>query len=178
MPAAWNCCANGHQFVTPLATKRVYIAPLSTLPLAGCPRISHCHTMSTVIRPSSLWKAFFIAALALFLAACNPIAIIEVNPTKVVVNEEVTFDGSGTLINANPEGATAVKYEWDFGDGETANGAEVTHTYTRIGTYKVTLTVTDSAGRKGSATESVNVGASTGNTNNDDETDEEDDEEA
>lgn len=134
--------------------------------------------MSTALRPSSLWKALFIAAMALFLAACNPIAIIEVNPTKVVVDEEVTFDGTGTLINANPEGATAVKYEWDFGDGETANGAEVTHTYTRTGTFKVTLTVTDSAGRKGSATESVKVGESTGSPDDDDETDEEEDDEA
>ncbi len=129
--------------------------------------------MSTALRPSSLWKVMFIAAMALFLVACNPIAIIEVNPTKVVVDEEVTFDGSGTLINANPEGATAVKYEWDFGDGETANGAEVTHTYTRTGTFKVTLTVTDSAGRKGSATESVKVGESTGATDEEDDTEEE-----
>jgi PKD repeat protein len=130
--------------------------------------------MSTALRPSSLWKALFIAAMALFLAACNPIAIIEVNPTKVVVDEEVTFDGSGTLINATPEGATAVKYEWDFGDGETATGAEVTHTYTRTGTFKVTLTVTDSAGRKGSATESVKVGESTGDTDEEDDTEDAD----
>ncbi|MDO8904475.1 PKD domain-containing protein [Hydrogenophaga sp.] len=132
--------------------------------------------MSTALRPSSLWKAAFIAAMALLLAACNPIAIIEVSPTKVVVNKEVTFDGSGTLINAAPEGATAVKYEWTFGDGETANGAKVTHTYKAIGTYKVTLTVTDSAGRKGSATESVKVGESTGSTDDEDETAEEDEE--
>jgi PKD repeat protein len=120
----------------------------------------------------------FIAAMALFLAACNPIAIIEVNPTKVVVDEEVTFDGSGTLINAVPEGAAAVKYEWNFGDGETATGAQATHTYTRIGTFKVTLTVTDSAGRKGSATESVKVGESTGNDEDETEEDEAEDEEA
>jgi PKD repeat protein len=126
--------------------------------------------MSTALRLPTLWKALFIAAMALFLAACNPIAIIEVSPTKVVVDEEVTFDGSGTLINANPEGATAVKYEWDFGDGETANGAEVTHTYTRTGTFKVTLTVTDSAGRKGSATESVKVNESAGDTDDEDDT--------
>ena len=142
------------------------------------PNFSHCHTMSTALRLSSLWKVMFIAAMALFLAACNPIAIIEVNPTKVVVNEEVTFDGSGTLINAVPEGAAAVKYEWNFGDGETATGAQATHTYTRTGTFKVTLTVTDSAGRKGSATESVKVGESTGNDEDETEEDEAEDEEA
>lgn len=114
--------------------------------------------MSTAKRFFPIWKSFFVAALAVFLVACNPIAIIEVNPDKVVVNEEVTFNGAGTLINANPEGATAVKYEWDFGDGETATGAEVTHTYTRTGTFTVTLKVTDSVGRVGSTTEPVKVG--------------------
>ena len=128
--------------------------------------------MSTAVRSFSLWKSLFIAAVAVFLVACNPIAIIEVNPTKPEVNEEVTFNGSGTLINANPEGATAVKYEWDFGDGETATGAEVTHTYTRTGTFTVTLKVTDSAGRVGSTTEPVKVGeAGSGDDEEEEETD-------
>jgi PKD repeat protein len=123
--------------------------------------------MQTATRPAFIWKAFFIAAMALFLAACNPIAIIEVNPSKVVVDEEVTFDGSGTMITATPEGTTAVKYEWKFGDGEEATGAEVTHTYTRTGSFTVTLTVTDSAGRTGTSTEIVKVGEAS----DDDETD-------
>ena len=128
--------------------------------------------MSTANRSFPLWKSLFIAAVAVFLVACNPIAIIEVNPTKPVVDEEVTFNGSGTLINANPEGATAVKYEWDFGDGETATGAEVTHTYTRTGTFTVTLKVTDSVGRVGSTTEPVKVAAA--GSNDDDEEEETD----
>jgi PKD repeat protein len=127
--------------------------------------------MSTALRSSSLWKTFFIAAMALFLVACNPIAVIEVNPSKVVVDEEVTFNGDGSLINATPEGATAVKYEWDFGDGETATGAEVTHTYTRTGTFTVKLTVTDSVGRVGTSTEPVKVGQSTGDTDDEDDAD-------
>ncbi len=130
--------------------------------------------MPSAISPSTLWKAFFIAALALVLAACNPIPIITVNPSKVVVNEEVTFDGSETMVTATPEGATAVKFEWNFGDGETATGKEVTHTYTRTGTFRVTLTVTDSAGRTGSATEPVKVGVSSGDTDDGDEADTED----
>lgn len=128
--------------------------------------------MFTAVRSLTHWKAFVLLALAALLVACNPIVIIEVNPSKVVVNEEVTFNGSGTLINANPEGATAVKYEWDFGDGETATGAEVTHTYTRTGTFTVTLKVTDSVGRVGTATEPVKVGAE-GSGGDDEEEDEE-----
>jgi tetratricopeptide (TPR) repeat protein len=38
---------------------------------------------------------------------------------------------------ALPDGTT---YRWDFGDGQTATGAEVEHVYLSLGSYKVTLT--------------------------------------
>jgi PKD repeat protein/glucose/arabinose dehydrogenase len=37
-------------------------------------------------------------------------------------------------------------YEWDFGDGETSTEVNPTHTYTEVGIYEATLTVTDEAG--------------------------------
>jgi hypothetical protein len=37
-------------------------------------------------------------------------------------------------------------YSWSFGDGTTATGASVSHTYATPGVYAVTLTVTDAAG--------------------------------
>ncbi len=40
----------------------------------------------------------------------------------------------------------AVSWSWDFGDGATASGPTVDHTYLASGTYTVTLTVTNSAG--------------------------------
>jgi PKD repeat protein len=41
---------------------------------------------------------------------------------------------------------TIVSYSWDFGDGTTATGNTVTHSYTNTGFYNVTLTVTDNDG--------------------------------
>ncbi|MEX2430847.1 MAG: PKD domain-containing protein, partial [Dehalococcoidia bacterium] len=38
--------------------------------------------------------------------------------------------------------AGAVSYSWDFGDGATATGKSVEHTYTRAGTFTVGLEVT------------------------------------
>ena len=44
-----------------------------------------------------------------------------------------------------PEGT---KYQWDFGDGQTANGAEVDHVYLTMGLFNVTLTAQGPAGRR------------------------------
>ncbi len=52
------------------------------------------------------------------------------------------------------------RYNWNFGDGTTASGARVSHTYQKPGRYIVTLTVTDNAGVTGSATGAVSIGTS------------------
>jgi PKD domain len=43
-------------------------------------------------------------------------------------------------------GSPPYSYHWDFGDGTTGTGGEVSHTYTTSSTYTVTLTVTDANG--------------------------------
>jgi len=127
-------------------------------------------------------KLLFIGLVASLLVACNPIAIISFSPSEPRVGQEIEFDGAETLISNMPAGAKAVTYEWNFGDGKRARGETVTHTYTRTGTYRVTLTVTDSAGRSGSTSEDITVrealsSSSTGGGSQDnaEEADEEDD---
>lgn len=43
----------------------------------------------------------------------------------------------------DPEGQS-LDFDWDFGDGSSANGASVSHTYTSIGTYEAQVVVSDS----------------------------------
>ncbi|MFC1570857.1 PKD domain-containing protein [Candidatus Omnitrophota bacterium] len=50
----------------------------------------------------------------------------------------------------DPDG-DKLSYFWDFGDGQTAEGANVTHTYTEPGNYKVFLKVDDGSGTECSA---------------------------
>lgn len=53
----------------------------------------------------------------------------------------VSFDASLSADSAGATGGTA-SYLWDFGDGTTAAGLQVNHTYQQGGDYVVTLTIT------------------------------------
>ena len=108
-------------------------------------------------RPMNRWKWLTVTLMALLLAACLPIPIYEVTPSTARAGTELTFDASGSVVSNIPEGNVAVGWSWNFGDGETAKGEVVTHTYDKAGTYTVELTVTDSAGREASVTEPLTV---------------------
>lgn len=69
------------------------------------------------------------------------------------LNEAVSFDGSGS---SDPDG-TIVSYSWDFGDGDIGTGETTGHTYTAIGIYTTTLTVTDNEGVTGQDQATVTV---------------------
>ncbi len=72
-----------------------------------------------------------------------PIAVCEVDAEVTGVNVPIEFDGSGSF-HLDPA-RSIVSYEWDF-DGDMvfdASGKVVTHAFTALGTYDVTLRVTD-----------------------------------
>lgn len=71
-----------------------------------------------------------------------PVASFTVTPHAGFVPLEVAFDAS---TSSDPDGSIT-SYAWDFGDGGTASGAQVTHTYTEAGHYTAKLTVTDDEG--------------------------------
>jgi PKD repeat protein len=73
-------------------------------------------------------------------------------PSEAEVGETVAFDGRGSS-----SGHPIVNYTWAFGDGTQGSGDRVTHVYGRGGTYQVTLTVTDNAGRSDTATAQIAV---------------------
>ena len=64
------------------------------------------------------------------------------------------YDGRGST---DADG-TIARWQWDFGDGGTATGAEVAHTYAAAGAYTVRLVVTDNGGASGQATTTLSVG--------------------
>ena len=78
-----------------------------------------------------------------------PLAVITGFPScaGVKVGTPITFDGS---FSRSAEGEI-VQYKWDLGDGETATGAVVTHTYQKAGRFTVVLTINDDSGQQASA---------------------------
>jgi len=68
-------------------------------------------------------------------------------PLVVAFNAAASFDPDGSIVS----------YEWVFGDGGTATGANVVHTFTSQGTYTATLTVTDNTGQSSSTSVSISV---------------------
>ena len=73
------------------------------------------------------------------------------NATSVCQGETTNFEGIAT-------GTNVANYDWDFGDGSSGSGQNVSHTYAEAGTYQATLTVTAEGGAcPGEITQPVTV---------------------
>ena len=74
-------------------------------------------------------------------------------PYTVVEGSPLAFDGTGSTDADND----IVSYAWTFGDGATGTGPTPQHTYEVMGSYPVSLVVTDAQGATANATTSVTV---------------------
>ncbi|MBI2607553.1 MAG: S8 family serine peptidase [Candidatus Doudnabacteria bacterium] len=68
-----------------------------------------------------------------------------------LIGEAINFDASAST----DEDGSITNFAWDFGDGSSASGAKISHSYSKSGTYLATLTVTDNA--QDSASFSANI---------------------
>jgi PKD repeat protein len=87
--------------------------------------------------------------------AQSPTASFVASPQPAETGQAISFDASGSSSPNGPIGS----YQWDFGDGSTAGGATVSHSYTDPGSPQVTLSVTDPSGRVASVTQTLTVTA-------------------
>jgi PKD repeat protein len=65
------------------------------------------------------------------------------------------------VANATDADGDALTVRWDFGDGQTGAGANVSHTYTNLGQFTATVTATDPGGAFASATITITVNLTT-----------------
>jgi PKD repeat protein len=103
---------------------------------------------------------------------------IDTNPadktTRLVTNEyDATVPGlvatvpssavAGAVVPMSADATddwSAPAIAWDFGDGQSATGAAVSHAYKKGGTYTVTATATDAGGNSTTSTDTIRVVAS------------------
>lgn len=102
----------------------------------------------------------FIVTLTISDGICNS----SFSDTLTIQNLQAAFTyqqaclGTPALFTDNSIGALqVVRWSWDFGDGNFSNTQHAAHEYTAVGTYNVTLTVTDIAGCTASTTIAVDV---------------------
>ena len=88
-------------------------------------------------------KIISILFLTIMISACS----------KEEAPETALFDIAGgfsqkvnTEIDFWPKYSDDNNHSWDFGDGSTASGSFVQHTYTKIGTYTIRHTASNSKG--------------------------------
>jgi PKD repeat protein len=84
-----------------------------------------------------------------------PVASFVYSPASPAENETIYFNASGST----DEDGTIVSFQWNFGDGTTADGETVTHQYGSSGSYTVILEVTDDDGNTGNTSQTVTIGA-------------------
>jgi PKD repeat protein len=83
-----------------------------------------------------------------------PVAVTSAtSPTSGPAPLAVSFSSAGSY---DPEG-TSLSYSWNFGDGNTSTLASPSKTYSTLGTFTATLTVTDTMGATAFSTVSITV---------------------
>jgi PKD repeat protein len=83
-----------------------------------------------------------------------PNAAFSVSTDRGDLPLQVDFDGS---LSFDPDGHS-LTYEWDFGDGHSGSGQQVSHTYTTQGVFYPVLTVHDGFGGSAIAVQQIFAG--------------------
>ena len=104
----------------------------------------------TVIDDEGAIDSQQIAVVVKNAAPVAAASVINENPlpgVQVIFNATASYDAQDDIVS----------YEWDFGDGNTATGVVVEHTYKQGGYYVAVLIVTDSSGETGRTNIGISV---------------------
>ncbi len=123
---------------------------------AGCGSGGSCsYNLTLTAQDSAGHSAHAVALVSIWPNGTKTFnATISLSPSSGVAPLPVSFDGNAS------GGQSPYTFVWAFGDGSTATGATVQHTYTQTGTFAVVLTAVDAKGSVAQATSSVQVNPS------------------
>jgi thermitase len=154
-------CVSGTSFASPVAAgvaALVFAAnPSLTASQAENAILSTCADLGSALAGKvghgRVNAAGAVAAAGVVVRTTPPTASAFASPSSGQAPLAVTLDGTGSSGSTG----TIVSYVWDFGDGTSAQGAVVTHTYASAGVFAAKLTVTDNSGSAASGTVTVSV---------------------
>ncbi len=98
---------------------------------------------------AGLWRIDYVAA-----GERSPVAQASATPVSGGSPLTVRFSSAGS----NDPAGSPLSYRWTFGDGGTSTEANPSHTYTARGRFTAQLTVTNTAGKTGTANVTVTAG--------------------
>jgi len=82
-----------------------------------------------------------------------PVAQVQASATTVAIGDSVSFDAAGSHATIG----STLTYLWNFNDGLTATGPQVTHKFAAPGKGFVALIVTDGRGARSVATSPIQI---------------------
>ncbi|MGB1252657.1 MAG: putative Ig domain-containing protein, partial [Candidatus Promineifilaceae bacterium] len=100
-------------------------------------------------------RAFITSAdaCAFEISGIAPTAQIDASPTIGFAPLNVSLDAG----NSSDSDGEIVTYQWDLGDGTSASGTTVNHSYGSPGVYHAVLTIVDNDGRTDTATVQITI---------------------
>ena len=91
----------------------------------------------------------------------NPVAsFYSSKTTDIFIGEKIIFYASSSYDPDNSQGKGIITYRWDFGDGtpiENVSSYTVTHSYSLVKNYSVSLTVIDDDGQNATHTRTIEI---------------------
>lgn len=92
--------------------------------------------------------------------AGTPSPCFTTSPTVIAANLPIVFT-AGTLVSGSCQAPTSdiLVFSWTFGDGTSASGRTVTHTFSSTNTFQVSLTETNDRNVSGTTTVPIAVGS-------------------
>jgi len=127
------------------------VAPMSTVDSSHTYALPGTYTVKLTVTDNK--GEMSSQKVAIVVTNPPPVANFSLTDDAPTVGQDVTFNAAGSF-DAN---GSITSYQWDLGDGTTATGTEVTHSYDTAGYTVVSLTVTDDEGATTTVRHALNV---------------------